>query len=77
MCGRPWKAVWSARLERVEVKGRRLEDAKAKKETTETQWVPGVNRLGEYGRWAFVELRDVYSMREDLDAALAEGRQQR
>ena len=55
----------------VEVKGRRLEDAKTKKETMETQWIPGVNRLGEYGRWAFVELRDVYSMREELDAALA------
>ena len=54
----------------VEVKGRRLEDAKAKKETMETQWLPGVNRLREYGRWKFIELRDVYSMREDLDAAL-------
>ena len=58
----------------VEVKGRRLEDAKAKRETTETQWVPGVNRLGEYGRWKFLELRDVYSMREELDAALGGGR---
>ena len=28
----------------VEVKGRRLEDAKTKKETMETQWLPGVNR---------------------------------
>ena len=58
----------------VEVKGRRLEDAKVKKETMETQWVPGVNRLREYGRWKFLELRDVYSMREDLDAALGGGR---
>ena len=54
----------------VEVKGRRLEDAKAKKETMETQWVPGVNRLGEYGRWQFVECRDVYGLREEIDAAL-------
>ena len=61
----------------VEVKGRRLEDAKAKKETMETQWIPGVNRLGEYGRWRFVELRDVYSMREDLDVALAEAGQRK
>ena len=35
----------------VEVKGRRLEDAKTKKETLETQWLPGVNRMGDYGRW--------------------------
>ena len=59
----------------VEVKGRRLEDAKVKKETVETQWLPGVNRLGDYGCWKFVELRDVYSMREEIDAVLAEPRQ--
>ena len=56
----------------VEVKGRRMEDAKAKKETVETQWLPGVNRLGEYGRWGFLELRDVYNMREEIDAVLAD-----
>ena len=56
----------------VEVKGRRLEDAKAKKETVETQWLPGVNRLGEYGRWTFLELRNVYRMREEIDAVLAD-----
>ena len=55
----------------VEVKGRRMEDAKVKKETVETQWLPGVNRLGDYGRWKFVELRDVYGMREEIDAVLA------
>ena len=56
----------------VEVKGRRMEDAKVKKETVETQWMPGVNRLGEYGRWKFLELRDVYRMREEIDAVLAD-----
>ena len=34
----------------------------------ETCWVPGVNRHGDYGRWAFAELRDVYTMRDDLEA---------
>ena len=56
----------------VEVKGLRGEDAKVKKETTETYWVPAVNRLGDFGRWAFVELKDVYDMRADLDAKLAD-----
>lgn len=56
----------------VEVKGFRGEDAKVKRETTETYWVRAVNRLGDYGRWAFVELKDVYAMRTDLEAALAE-----
>ena len=50
----------------VEVKGYRGEDAKDKKAAMETCWVPGVNRLGGYGRWAFAELRDVYTMQEDL-----------
>ena len=51
----------------VEVKGYRGEDARDKKTTMETLWVPGVNRLGTCGRWAFAELRDVYTMREGLE----------
>ena len=54
----------------VEVKGYRREDAKVKKQTMESYWVPAVNRLGDFGRWAFVELKDVYTMRGDVDAAL-------
>ncbi len=52
----------------IEVKGYRGEDAKDKKAAMETCWVPGVNRHGGYGRWAFAELRDVYTMRDDLEA---------
>ncbi|MGD0542493.1 MAG: DEAD/DEAH box helicase family protein, partial [Tepidisphaeraceae bacterium] len=37
----------------VEIKGYRREDAKEKKATMDTYWVPGVNHLGAYGRWAF------------------------
>src|SRR5262245_25429751 len=44
----------------VEIKGYRREDAKEKKTTMETYWVPGVNNLGTYGRWAFAELTGVY-----------------
>ena len=44
----------------VEIKGYRREDAKEKKSTMETYWVPGVNHLGTFGRWAFVEITDVY-----------------
>ena len=46
----------------VEIKGYRREDAKEKKATMETQWVPGVNQSGTHGRWAFVEFCDVYEM---------------
>ncbi|MBH40717.1 MAG: restriction endonuclease [Chloroflexi bacterium] len=54
----------------VEIKGRRLEDAKAKKQTMETYWVPGVNNLGSYGRWAFAELTDPYEFESDMDDAI-------
>ena len=46
----------------VEIKGYRGEDAKEKKATMDTYWIPGVNHLGTYGRWAFLELKDVYLM---------------
>lgn len=50
----------------VEIKGYRREDAKEKKATMETYWVPGVNNLKQYGRWAFVEFTDVFQMQEDF-----------
>lgn len=46
----------------VEIKGYRREDAKEKKSTMDTYWIPGVNNLGGYGRWAFAEFTDVYDI---------------
>jgi type III restriction enzyme len=46
----------------VEIKGYRREDAKEKKSTMETYWVPGVNNRRQYGRWAFAEFTDVYEI---------------
>ena len=51
----------------VEIKGYRREDAKEKKSTMDTYWVPGVNNLGTFGRWAFAELRDVYEIETDFE----------
>lgn len=56
----------------VETKGFRGEDAKVKKTTMDTYWIPGVNHLGAYGRWAFAEFRDVWTMEEDFAAKLEE-----
>lgn len=50
----------------VEIKGYRREDAKEKKATMDTYWVPGVNHLGNYGRWAFAEFTDVFRMQDDF-----------
>ena len=52
----------------VEIKGYRREDAKEKKATMDTYWVPGVNHLGTYGRWAFAEFRDIYEIESDFKA---------
>ena len=52
----------------VEIKGYRREDAKEKKATMDTYWVPGVNHLGAYGRWAFAEFTDVYAIGSEFGA---------
>jgi len=52
----------------VEIKGYRREDAKEKKSTMDTYWVPGVNHLGSYGRWAFSEFTEIYQIEADFEA---------
>jgi len=52
----------------VEIKGYRGENAKAKKEAMEVFWTPGVNRLKSYGRWAFMELKEVYKIESEFEA---------
>jgi len=54
----------------VEIKGYRREDAKEKKATMDTHWIPGVNNVGTYGRWAFAEFTDVYLIQSDFKAKL-------
>ncbi|EYB66930.1 hypothetical protein DEIPH_ctg060orf0004 [Deinococcus phoenicis] len=56
----------------VEIKGYRGEDAKDKKQTMDTYWIPGVNRLGVFGRWAFAELTDLHLMDENFTSVLSE-----
>lgn len=57
----------------VEIKGYRREDAKEKRTTMETYWVPGVNNLQQYGRWAFAEFTEVYQMESDFAAKVQNG----
>jgi type III restriction enzyme len=56
----------------VEIKGYRREDAKEKKSTMETYWVPGVKNLSTYGRWAFAEFTDVYEIESDFESKVEE-----
>jgi type III restriction enzyme len=55
----------------VEIKGYRGEDAKEKKSTMDTYWIPGVNHLCTYGRWAFAEFTDVYQMETEFSKMIA------
>jgi type III restriction enzyme len=50
----------------VEIKGYRREDAKEKKSTMDTYWIPGVNHLASHGRWAFAEFTEVYQIEADF-----------
>lgn len=54
----------------VEVKGYRRENVKLKSETMKNQWIPGVNNLKTFGRWAFAEFNDVYEMDKEFNALI-------
>ena len=56
----------------VEIKGYRGEDAKDKAQTMKAFWIPGVNELGTYGRWAFIELNEVFEFEADFGAKVKE-----
>ena len=51
----------------VEIKGFRGEDAKEKKQTMDTYWVPGVNNNGSFGRWAFAEFTEMYNIENEFN----------
>jgi type III restriction enzyme len=51
----------------VEIKGYRGEDAKEKANTMESYWIPGVNNMGTFGRWAFAEFTEVYQIEADFE----------
>ncbi|MHB1939011.1 MAG: hypothetical protein ACYCOR_20925 [Acidobacteriaceae bacterium] len=42
-----------------------------KKPTMENYWVPGVNNLKTYGRWAVAEFTDVFEMETDFAKKVA------
>jgi type III restriction enzyme len=55
----------------VEIKGYRREDAKVKKATMDTYWIPGVNHIATHGRWAFAEMTEVYRIESDFESKVA------
>lgn len=55
----------------LEMKGLRDESDKAKAQTARDLWVPGVNALGGYGRWAFAEFIDPYTTEVEFAALVS------
>ncbi|VFU10484.1 BPTD_3080 family restriction endonuclease [Methylocella tundrae] len=51
----------------VEIKGYRGEDAKEKANTMRAYWVPGVNNLEKFGRWAFAEFTAIYEIEAEFE----------
>ena len=51
----------------IEVKGFVNEDVNNKRTAIEGQWIPGVNRLGSYGKWAFGQFESAFSMKQDFE----------
>lgn len=51
----------------VEIKGFRGEDAKEKKQTMDTYWIPGINNNGSFGRWAFAEFTELFSIENEFN----------
>jgi type III restriction enzyme len=49
-----------------EIKDLRGEDTKDKASPIEAYWVPGVNNLGGFGRWAFSEFTSVFEIESDF-----------
>ena len=41
-------------------------DAELRERVAATQWTPGVNNLGTFGRWTFAEFRDVYEIEKEF-----------
>ena len=54
----------------LECTGQKKKDKEAKVTTAQTLWVPAVNGHGEFGRWAFFEVRDPWDAKTEILAAL-------
>lgn len=60
----------------VEVSGAARRDKAEKVQTARTLWVPGVNNLGGFGRWSFVEVSDPWNAKNLIRAHLANRHQE-
>ena len=56
----------------VEIKGYRGENAKEKKDTMDSCWIPAVNALGDFGEWRHAEFTEIFTLKENFEKLLGE-----
>jgi type III restriction enzyme len=59
----------------LEVSGQKKKEKDAKVQTVKTLWVPGVNNLGTFGRWTFLEIdgSNLHKTKQEMRKLLAGG----
>lgn len=59
----------------IEVSGQNLEDKKIKVDTATKLWIPAVNNYGGFGRWEFIEVKDPWNSKNQLQEFIAKIRE--
>jgi type III restriction enzyme len=59
----------------IEVTGQARADKIERVATARERWVPGVNALGRYGRWEFIEITDPWNAETDIRNLIASRRE--
>jgi len=57
----------------IEVTGKKDDRKTMKIKTTRDFWVPAVNNLGKYGKWAILEVQDIYETQNLIRAGITKG----
>jgi len=59
----------------LEVSGQKKKEKEAKVQTAKTMWVPAVNNLGTFGRWAFLEIdgTNLHKTKQEIRKLLSSG----
>ena len=50
----------------LETKGFKNEHVNDKKSTAENYWIPSVNRLGTFGKWAFAQFESTFDIEDEF-----------
>ena len=58
----------------LEVSGQKKKEKEAKVQTAKTMWLPAVNNLGDFGRWAFLEIdgSNLHKTKQEIHKLLKE-----